>query len=397
MTIEDVTFVVHWVPDGAANKGEQKDAAAWVEIPPKMPPYGSKAFKEMKIKVYFRKSFFEQAYDLAAVVVAHEFSHVVLESIGHPLRRCEKAVELTAMLLGFRRLYRSAYTERRTGGGYLTTQEVERADQILTAQHDRHAKIQLRTASGALIAGLKGLWNRTPFASKNRTAWRLGMASIALLAVAAYAITFFEPTLKKLATKTGNLSDLQTGIPAPLTREPQNTASEISVRHMDVNLAEDAKRVQQRLADLGFYSGKKDGRWGPASRKALGEFKLSNGLVLDDRWDTDTEQSLYADRPHKWMEKFIGGWATDVNDCQSAPITISPHGARSNSQVCEFKSGNREGDGWRVEAACTAVPSGEPVSRSMRLDIIESRLSLSVDRDLEHSISYVRCDPDARH
>lgn len=166
---------------------------------------------------------------------------------------------------------------------------------------------------------------------------------------------------------------------------------------MDVNLTQDAKRVQERLADLGFYSGKKDGRWGPASRKALGEFKLSNGLVPDNRWDADTEHSLYAGQAHKWIERFFGGWATDVNDCQSAPITISLYGAWGNSRVCEFKSGNREGDGWLVQAVCAAVPNGERVSSGMRLDIIDGRLSLSVDRDLEHSISYVRCDPDARH
>lgn len=307
MNIEDVTFVVHWVPDGAANKGKQKNAAAWVEMPAKMPRYGSEAFKEMQIKMYFRRSFFEQAYDQAAFVVAHEFSHVVLDSIEHPLRRCEKAVDLTAMLLGFRRLFKTAcYKEWRTGNriesltlGYLTTQEIERANQILVAQDDWRLKIKLREALRALIAGLKGLWGRTPFASKNRAAWRLGIASIALVAVAAYAVTFFGPTLKKSVTKTDNSSDVQTDVPPLPAREPQNRASEIPVRHMDVNLVEDAKRVQERLADLRFYFGKKDGRWGPASRKALGEFKLSNGLMPDDRWDADTEQSLYADQPRR--------------------------------------------------------------------------------------------------
>lgn len=114
MNIEDVTFVVHLVPKGAAI--EKRNAAAWVEIPPNMPRYGSDEFKKMTIKMYFRKSFFEKAYDEAAVVVAHELSHVVLEFIKHPLRRCEKAVDLTAMLLGFRRLCMSAcYKEHRTG------------------------------------------------------------------------------------------------------------------------------------------------------------------------------------------------------------------------------------------------------------------------------------------
>jgi hypothetical protein len=143
MNIEDVTFVVHWVPDGAANTGPHKDAPAWVRLPLEMPFYGTDAFKKMKIKMYFRKSFFEQAYDEAAVIVAHEFSHVVLESIRHPLRKCEKVVDLTAMLLGFRRLCESAcYKEHQWGNrietktlGYLSREEVRRASRTLAQEH----------------------------------------------------------------------------------------------------------------------------------------------------------------------------------------------------------------------------------------------------------------------
>jgi hypothetical protein len=150
MNIEDVTFLVVWVPDGAVNKGKQKDAPAWVEMPSEMPSYGSKAFKDITMKIFFRKSFFEQAYDEAAVAVAHELSHVVLESIQHPLRKKEKAVDLAAMLLGFRRLYKSAcYKERRLGNtlriktlGYLSRQETQIANHFLARDHWR---LKLRT------------------------------------------------------------------------------------------------------------------------------------------------------------------------------------------------------------------------------------------------------------
>jgi hypothetical protein len=55
---------------GAANKGEHKDAPAWVELPRDMPFHGTQPFKELTIKMFFRKEFFEQAYDEAAVAVA---------------------------------------------------------------------------------------------------------------------------------------------------------------------------------------------------------------------------------------------------------------------------------------------------------------------------------------
>jgi len=159
MNIEDVTFVVHWVPDGAVKDGPHKNAPAWVQLPFDMPEFGSTAFKKMKIKMYFRKSFFEQAYDEAAVAVAHEFSHVVLKSTRHPLRKCERAVDLTAMLLGFRRLFESAcYKERQWGNrieikelGYLSRQKVEHASQSL-AQEEQQSKNQSPATSRSWIA-----------------------------------------------------------------------------------------------------------------------------------------------------------------------------------------------------------------------------------------------------
>jgi len=37
--------------------------------------------------------------------IAHELSHIVLSEIGHPLADSEEAVDLTAMLLGYRDIY----------------------------------------------------------------------------------------------------------------------------------------------------------------------------------------------------------------------------------------------------------------------------------------------------
>jgi hypothetical protein len=94
----DVQLVVGWVRSGGP-----KDAPAWITLPERMPYYGDPAFKEMTLTIYIRKSFLEDStYDQAAIVIAHELSHIVLDAIAHPLRRVEKAVDLTAMLLGFR-------------------------------------------------------------------------------------------------------------------------------------------------------------------------------------------------------------------------------------------------------------------------------------------------------
>lgn len=154
----DVQLVVGWV-----NSGGPRTAPAWVMIPENMPYYGTPAFQRLKLTIYIRKSFIEEStYDQAAIVIAHELSHIVLNSIGHPLRKLEKAVDLTAMLLGFRLLYKcGCYKERRFGYvtssrkiGYLSQAEVDLASDILAGNRWRcKIPLSLRPVS-ALVATL---------------------------------------------------------------------------------------------------------------------------------------------------------------------------------------------------------------------------------------------------
>jgi peptidoglycan hydrolase-like protein with peptidoglycan-binding domain len=55
---------------------------------------------------------------------------------------------------------------------------------------------------------------------------------------------------------------------------------------------EAASRVQERLRQLGFFSGVGDGIWGPRSRIALLNFKAHSGLAVNDRWDLQTQTAL---------------------------------------------------------------------------------------------------------
>jgi hypothetical protein len=137
MSVE-VSLIVGWVNSGGPKGYEH--APAWVSTPREMPYYGTAAFKEMKIKMFLRKSFLEKStYDQIAIAISHELSHVVLDSIRHPLRSEEKAVDLTAMMLGFCNIYElAAYKEKQWGGfteishlGYLSRGELQTASQIL--------------------------------------------------------------------------------------------------------------------------------------------------------------------------------------------------------------------------------------------------------------------------
>jgi hypothetical protein len=132
-----VRLTVHWT-DGPP---QVQNALAWVSIPEKMPYYVTPAFKELTLHISILKSFRDRsAHDEFAIAVAHELSHVVLESIQHPLRKEEKAVDLTAMLLGFSYMYRLASHTRRYIGnhrfqttqlGYLNSEDMDAACRIL--------------------------------------------------------------------------------------------------------------------------------------------------------------------------------------------------------------------------------------------------------------------------
>jgi hypothetical protein len=145
----EVRLVVARVNSGGHKNEDGGEAPAWIEMPGKMPGYGTTAFRELKLTIYIRKSFLaESTYDQAAIAIAHELSHVVLDSLAHPLYRNEKAVDLTAMILGFRQLYKTAcYKEWRSSNGimwrklgYLSRTEVEYANNLLS---DRRPYFQI--------------------------------------------------------------------------------------------------------------------------------------------------------------------------------------------------------------------------------------------------------------
>jgi peptidoglycan hydrolase-like protein with peptidoglycan-binding domain len=94
--------------------------------------------------------------------------------------------------------------------------------------------------------------------------------------------------------------------PAPDQREPPRASlpppppasPDITDRRsepqFDLLRIEDATTVQQRLTELGFFSGKPDGIWSRRARQALREFKSANGLPQDDAWDEPTQSGLFA-------------------------------------------------------------------------------------------------------
>jgi len=78
-------------------------APMWIELPRPMPMYGTSEFKRTRVIVNARRDIiYGKPFEWVVAGFAHELSHVVLFSIGHPFQHDEKAVDLTAMILGYR-------------------------------------------------------------------------------------------------------------------------------------------------------------------------------------------------------------------------------------------------------------------------------------------------------
>ncbi|MGJ5036715.1 hypothetical protein ACQR13_21635 [Bradyrhizobium sp. HKCCYLRH3059] len=91
---------------GLVSSGGPSKAPAWVSRPVPMPSFGTPEFRQTTATIYLRRSFLQQSScAVVTMAIAHELAHLVLDSTSHPLHGSEQAVDLTAMLLGYRDIY----------------------------------------------------------------------------------------------------------------------------------------------------------------------------------------------------------------------------------------------------------------------------------------------------
>lgn len=97
---------------------EASDASPpmWIEVPHAMPAYGTEEFRRTRVIVNARRDVLE-AKSFVCVVAgfSHELAHVVLFSARHRLQHEEKAVDLTAMILGYQAFVGSAEVVKTEG------------------------------------------------------------------------------------------------------------------------------------------------------------------------------------------------------------------------------------------------------------------------------------------
>ena len=177
---------------------------------------------------------------------------------------------------------------------------------------------------------------------------------------------------------------------APVT-VPESVDTVTAPQQLDLRDIENAKRVQQRLIDLGFLYGAADGVWGQRSRRALQEFRAANGIGESDTWDEATQERLLSAPDAKAANtsdiSFVGGWGIDVAECRESPIAITARRAEAYGTACEFHSTQRESSNvWQLRAECASKT--ERWNANIRFTVSTSKLIWSSERG---TTTYVRC------
>ncbi|MBP1708907.1 MAG: hypothetical protein H6Q40_696 [Deltaproteobacteria bacterium] len=107
--------------------------------------------------------------------------------------------------------------------------------------------------------------------------------------------------------------------------QPQSVEKSVHPESKDMALLnpaapEDARIIQTRLAELGFYDLPVDGMWGKGSRTALMAFKEKSSLGSSDTWDIETQTLLLS----KMQPPSHPGEKPDQNPISSGAIVLDP-------------------------------------------------------------------------
>jgi hypothetical protein len=76
-------------------------------------------------------------------------------------------------------------------------------------------------------------------------------------------------------------------------QEPKSTTIASGSVFLNPSKKDDAKLIQTRLAEMGYYTKKIDGDFGPGSKGALQNFKKDNGLGDNFNWNLNTQKMLF--------------------------------------------------------------------------------------------------------
>ena len=149
-------------------------------------------------------------------------------------------------------------------------------------------------------------------------------------------------------TKRSDPGSMQSVEPSPFGNSLNNL--------LDVTKADDARRIQQRLSELGAYSGDADGVWSIQAQQALNDFQLANSLPRNRILTKEARRRLFASAAVPVsatnVTTYAGEWASDPSQClqdnaNRAVTSITQRRAEAFGTTCEFNLVERESAAWR--------------------------------------------------
>jgi hypothetical protein len=207
-----------------------------------------------------------------------------------------------------------------------------------------------------------------------------------------------KPNVAQTSTANPSSAAVETS-----TANPSSTAVETSAANpssaatnLDLAKAPDAKRVQQRLIELGYFSGPASGFWGPQSKHALSEFSAAEKIGQDGHWDQVTEKKLFSSSAARNQQSlaFVGSWSKDASGCDPL-IKITATGAMSRDATCHFNSIQQDAEGrWSAQAHCElaaglrTADTENSWSARIKLTLDDRRLTWESEKGISE---YYRC------
>jgi len=197
------------------------------------------------------------------------------------------------------------------------------------------------------------------------------------------ASTPASPPTDGTTKASGDISPPSQSLSPPLQLKPPSLSADFdrtttvdaenSQELRNLNDAENVRWVQSRLRELGFLRGDSV-NWDSFSRSALRDFKASNNLGGDEKWDYKTQQLLASASALRVEQTFVGSWSEAPCDPRSKPdIFINSRRATSSAGgICEFSNVRAAGSGWTVGTACSNV--GEKWTATIHLTVSSGKL-----------------------
>jgi hypothetical protein len=144
------------------------------------------------------------------------------------------------------------------------------------------------------------------------------------------------------------------------------------------------------LSELGYYRVSGEGVWGQASRSALQDFKLANGLPPDDVWNRDVESLLTSNRVVPAAETPFGYWARIGTSCidpnNPGRLFVSAKEIIAGQSVCRWEQSLTRSRGvWFGKATCSR--NREVALAHVQLRIVGGQL---IDQSVVGSVSNPR-------